>query len=326
MSPAKSKQKLHQFDEHLKSRFIDDDIRTLIIPSRRNGECSVECINIQLLDVEKQNKAVELLEECKSTMEVWIKQDDSSSHDLTLPLLPISSIVLYNGEKGTCPKCGSTEKRKYDFLGLFEFGKKLGCIQQKCENYYENKILQQELTEYQQEVLDELKKSYPDYQFRLNNNILVINGEPQSPLIVADELKKHHKWLIDAVRQRIDGKIIKKLPEETKNPTDGVVLQINDKNYDELINSKDKLVFVKFGAEWCGPCRMVNPVLDLLAAEMKDDVIFYNADVDHMPKTTGKYGIRNVPTVLIYKNGEVQAKMVGASPKEVYHKKIQEFL
>lgn len=326
LSTAKAKQKLHEFENHLRNKFNGDDIRTLIMPLRGNDECSVECINIQLLDAEKQSKAIELLEECKSKMDEWNKQTESSSHDLTLPLLPISPIVLYDGEKGTCPKCGSTEKRKYNFLDLFEFGKKLGCIQEKCENYYENKIFQQELTEYQQEVLTELKRNHPNYQFRLNNNTLMINGKVQTPLIVIDELKKHHKWLIDAVYQRIDGKIVKKFEDESKNTNDGVVLPINDKNYDELINSKEKLVFVKFGAEWCEPCRMVNPILDLLATGMKNEVVFYNADVDHMPEATAKYGIRNVPTVLIYKNGEVQAKLVGAQPKEIYYKKIKEFL
>ncbi len=102
--------------------------------------------------------------------------------------------------------------------------------------------------------------------------------------------------------------------------------EFTDANFEELVVKADKPVLVDFWAEWCGPCRMVGPIVSELAEEYKDKVIVGKLDVDSNPDVSMKYGIRNIPTILFFKDGEVADKQVGAVPKSVLAGKLESLL
>lgn len=104
-----------------------------------------------------------------------------------------------------------------------------------------------------------------------------------------------------------------------------MALQITDSTIDEILNS-GKPVVIDFWAEWCGPCRMVSPIIDELADEYADQVIIGKVDTESNDDITSKYGIRNIPTILFIKNGEVIDKQVGATQKSVLVEKINKIL
>ena len=104
-----------------------------------------------------------------------------------------------------------------------------------------------------------------------------------------------------------------------------MALQITDENFKELI-AGDKPVVVDFWAEWCGPCRMVAPAIEELANEYKDRAIVGKMDVDENDETQGEYGIRSIPTILFFKNGELAYKHVGVAPKNLLEEKLKELL
>ncbi len=103
-------------------------------------------------------------------------------------------------------------------------------------------------------------------------------------------------------------------------------MEITDSNFEELVLQADKPVLVDFWAEWCGPCRMVGPIVAELAEEYKDKAVVGKVDVDSNPDIAMKYGIRNIPTILFFKGGEVADKQVGAVPKSVLAGKIEGLL
>ena len=104
-----------------------------------------------------------------------------------------------------------------------------------------------------------------------------------------------------------------------------MALVITDANIKELINS-GKPVVVDFWAEWCGPCRMVGPLVEELAKEYEGKVVIGKMDVDENTETPTEYGIRNIPTILFFKNGEVVDKQIGATQKSVLAAKIEALL
>ena len=90
---------------------------------------------------------------------------------------------------------------------------------------------------------------------------------------------------------------------------------ITDKSFETDVIKADKVVVVDFWAEWCGPCKQVGPVLEEISEELKDQVIIAKHDIDNEPNTPTKYGIRGIPTMLLFKGGELKATKVGASTK-----------
>jgi thioredoxin 1 len=95
----------------------------------------------------------------------------------------------------------------------------------------------------------------------------------------------------------------------------GNTLEITDSNFNDVI-SKNETVLVDFWAEWCGPCRMISPIIEELANEYKGKVIIGKLDVDSNQESSIKYGVRSIPTILTFKDGEIVDKQVGAVPKE----------
>ncbi len=101
-------------------------------------------------------------------------------------------------------------------------------------------------------------------------------------------------------------------------------LEINQSNFDELVLNSDKPVLVDFWAAWCGPCRMVGPVVEEIAGEYGDTAVVGKVDVDANQDISIKYGIRSIPALLYFKNGEVVDSVIGAVPKNVLTQKLDE--
>lgn len=101
-----------------------------------------------------------------------------------------------------------------------------------------------------------------------------------------------------------------------------MALELTDANFDEVVLKSDKPVLVDFWAVWCGPCRMVAPIVDELSKDYDGKAVIGKVDVDNNPETAAKFGIRNIPTLLFFKNGEVVDKQVGAAPKQTFASKL----
>ena len=93
------------------------------------------------------------------------------------------------------------------------------------------------------------------------------------------------------------------------------VVEFTDDNFDTEVLKSDVPVLVDFWAEWCGPCKAIGPALEEIAGEMKDSLSIVKLNIDENPLTPQKYNVRGIPTLLIFKNGEVVAEQMGALPK-----------
>lgn len=102
--------------------------------------------------------------------------------------------------------------------------------------------------------------------------------------------------------------------------------QVTDANFSEEVLNSDKPVIVDFWAEWCGPCRMVGPVIDEIGEEYAEQVKVVKLDVENNPETAMKYGITSIPAIYVFKDGEIEQKTVGAKPKAVLVKEFAQYL
>jgi len=102
-----------------------------------------------------------------------------------------------------------------------------------------------------------------------------------------------------------------------------MALEFTDNNFEELVLKSDKPVLVDFWAEWCGPCRMVGPVVEEIAKEYDGKAVVGKLNVDFNPKVAMDYGIMSIPTLLFFKNGQLIDKQVGAVPKHVLVSKLE---
>ena len=105
-----------------------------------------------------------------------------------------------------------------------------------------------------------------------------------------------------------------------------MAVEITDANFEEVVLNSKLPVLVDFWAEWCGPCRMVGPIVDELYAEYEGKAIIGKVNVDENPGVSGSFGVRNIPTILFIKNGEVADKSVGAVPKAQLAAKLEALL
>ncbi len=102
-----------------------------------------------------------------------------------------------------------------------------------------------------------------------------------------------------------------------------MAIELTDATFEALVLKSDKPVIVDFWAVWCGPCRMVGPIVQEIGDEYGDKVLVGKLDVDHNPQTARNFGIRNIPTILFFKNGEVVDTQVGAVPKQKLVEKLE---
>ena len=105
-----------------------------------------------------------------------------------------------------------------------------------------------------------------------------------------------------------------------------MALEITDANFEELVLKSDKPVLVDFWAEWCGPSRMVGPVVEEIAKEYSGKAVVGKVNVDHNPGISMKFGIRNIPALLYFNKGEIVDKQIGAVPKSILAGKLDKQL
>tara|TARA_A100001015_G_scaffold37235_1_gene41010 strand:+ start:3642 stop:4010 length:369 start_codon:yes stop_codon:yes gene_type:complete len=101
-----------------------------------------------------------------------------------------------------------------------------------------------------------------------------------------------------------------------------MALELNDSIFEEKVLKSDKPVLVDFWAEWCGPCRMVGPIIDELSKDFEGKAVVGKIDVDANQEFAAKFGVRNIPTVLLFKDGELVSRQVGVAPKKTYEDAI----
>lgn len=105
-----------------------------------------------------------------------------------------------------------------------------------------------------------------------------------------------------------------------------MAVEVTDATFNDVVLKSDKPVLVDFWAAWCGPCRMLAPTVEELGKDFDGKVVIAKVDVDSNQEYAAKYGVRNIPTVLIFNGGEVADKQVGVAPKSVYTEKLEALL
>lgn len=105
-----------------------------------------------------------------------------------------------------------------------------------------------------------------------------------------------------------------------------MAIEITDSTFDEIVLKSEKPVMVDFWAEWCGPCRMLGPIIEEVSKDYEGKAIVGKLDVDSNQEFAAKFGVRNIPTVLVFKDGELVNRQVGVSPKNVYTESIDALL
>ena len=133
---------------------------------------------------------------------------------------------------------------------------------------------------------------------------------------------------LEEIRKRKMEKLKKQYMNEGKNMDENMPnapIEITDADMDEFVKKYNTTV-IDCWAPWCGPCRMVGPVIEELAREMSGKIVFGKLNVDENPATSAKHQIMSIPTMLVFKNGELIDKLIGAMPKEMLKQKLDGYL
>lgn len=104
------------------------------------------------------------------------------------------------------------------------------------------------------------------------------------------------------------------------------IVQTSDGTFDQDVLKSDMPVLVDFWAEWCGPCKQIGPFLEDLAEDLKGQVVVAKLNIDHNPNTPGRYGVRGIPTLMLFKKGQVEDTKIGALPKSKLYEWVKEGL
>ena len=105
-----------------------------------------------------------------------------------------------------------------------------------------------------------------------------------------------------------------------------MAIEITDANFEEIVLKSTKPVMVDFWAEWCGPCRMLGPIIEEVSNDYEGKAVVGKLDVDSNQEFAAKFGVRNIPTVLVFDKGEMVKRQVGVSPKNIYTESLDELL
>ena len=100
-------------------------------------------------------------------------------------------------------------------------------------------------------------------------------------------------------------------------------VEVTDANFDELVKGSEKPVMIDFWAEWCGPCKMLTPIVEELAKDYEGKALIAKLNVDDNPNISMQFGVRSIPTLLFFKNGELVDKQIGFVPKNVLAQKLE---
>ena len=128
--------------------------------------------------------------------------------------------------------------------------------------------------------------------------------------------------LPDLVHSFLPSQILRAIPAQSQEVNVMTVGKVSDASFESDVLKSAEPVVVDFWAEWCGPCRMIAPALEEIAGQLGDKVKIVKLNVDENPNTAAKYGIMSIPTLMLFKNGEIASRQVGAAPKQKLHQWI----